>query len=133
MKKRLRKKRRLGEFTDYGFIIEAKWSKEISFYPNDEEIARINTTWNDFIEFVESRNLVSCGGSNGKTFGCMIYKDPLCRNTKSGKAAVNPTQADKDAMITYMLSCSEFTDVKVGRWLDINKDDETQPDCGYRG
>ncbi|MGE3276487.1 MAG: 50S ribosome-binding protein YggL [Vicinamibacterales bacterium] len=66
MKKRLRKKLRLGEFVELGF--------EVSFrLPWADGDQALDAFWDEFVEHIESRRLY-CAGACGKAWDVVIYR-----------------------------------------------------------
>jgi uncharacterized protein YggL (DUF469 family) len=95
VKKRLRKKRHLGEFIELGF--------EISFRLAEGLLeARIDRFYDDFLEAVKARGLM-CGGGCGRTWQVFIAR------TRRQSA----TEEDRQAIREWLTRHPQVRDVAV--------------------
>lgn len=108
MKKRLRKKKYVGEFSMYCCTIDAEWN-DFSKSENDK-----NDGWNllgqyicRYIDYIESMKLVSGGGVDEKTFSMCI---------SHGDRYKSPTNEDIKKIKDWMESTGWFKNIKIGPW-----------------
>jgi len=115
MKKRLRKKRKLGEYAEYGFEVQA----DFNFNAQKNIDSQIETIWNHIITFCESRNLTCCGSSDETSIQFIIntWKSP------SRKYHPSPTQVDKDSIIFLLKKLTTVKNIKISSWFDVWNDD----------
>ena len=101
MRKRLRKKRRLGEFRQFGF--------ELSFaLAPTATSADIDQFWDRFVlGFIEARGLV-CGGACGR--GWSVFVTPEGRRSA--------TEHDRAAARNWLAEQPDVRDVSVGPLFD---------------
>ena len=110
MKKRLRKKRHIGEFTDYGFEVTALIYKSI-------EDPEHNSLWNAFIDKIESLGLSAGGGMrlltkrDGKpesfSFDFKMFVTSPIRNRKV-------TESDRTEIKNWLESNKKMDSIFVG-------------------
>lgn len=100
MKKRLRKKKHLGEFKEEGFTILAK----VHSVETDEEL---NKFLDGFIDFVESRG---CG------IGGVVGSDIKAFYSKLGRGTC--TEEDREAINKYLTDHPLVTWFRVGKLVD---------------
>ena len=132
MNKRLRRKKRVGEFADYGFVVDACWSFHVPVLlmeRDDPVMLRIDKAWDDVIDFLEARGLDCGGGSNAETFGIIVEK----MNRTKTHGADNPTNEDREAVTNYFMTSPDFKDVVIGPWVDLGQDEESKKRCLYKG
>lgn len=101
MKKRLRKKLRLGEFREFGF--------EISFRLSDElDQPGLDRFWDSFIgEAIEARGLM-CGGACGRAWNVFV--------TRTGRRSA--TEEDRRDLIGWLEQHSNVSDARIGPLID---------------
>lgn len=102
MKRRLRKKRRLGEFREYGFSVLAQ-------FPSGARGPEAEARLDEFIRFVETRNLGVGGNPEGTGgFVSRLCTNRRCRqcNRRYGRDRVfTPvTDADRDDVVAWFRS-----------------------------
>jgi len=98
LKKRLRKKHKVGEFQQYGFSIVLK-IKDPNFDPID-----------DIINVVESENCACGGGGRSK-----YYSLSIC----SAKKFVSLTESDRDIIVEKLKNTDNIEEVVAGDMHDI--------------
>ena len=109
IKRRLRKKRHLGEYRETGFNVLARYPKtpaDPKEPPPPEWIERSDALLDEFIRFVESRNLGI--GGNPEAHGAFVAR--LCRRRRCLKCnrtygrdrTLGPvTDADREAVVEW--------------------------------
>lgn len=100
MRKRLRKKFRLGEFREFGF--------EVRFTTPKLTPAEADAFLDQWIEFVESQHLQFGGGGNAADWSGFI--------TIAGRGST--TAGQRDAVIRWLQSYPGVTDVRVSDPID---------------
>jgi uncharacterized protein len=111
LRKRLRKKLRRGEFTEYAFDIQYSLNTGMLAAAAEEFLDR-------FIEHaIEARNL-SCGGG-----GKDLSWDFLV--TKAGRGS--PTEEDRTAVQAWLAAQPEVRSYAVGQFVDAWHDDDHGP------
>ena len=103
MNKRLRKKKRKGEFAEFGFPIAWRWARKPS---NDD----LDVFWDNIIAFAESRGLGIGGGSN------MNRETSSAFVTKLGRGSA--TEADRTEFIGWMTDDPIVGKFIVGEMVD---------------
>ena len=101
MNRRLRKKRHLGEFKEFGFEISLKLRPELTELELDAWL-------DDLIEVVEGRNLGLCGGGN-------LEQDYYCIRLR-GRAPV--TIEDREALEKWLSQDGRLISSQVGALED---------------
>jgi uncharacterized protein YggL (DUF469 family) len=101
MKKRLRKKLRLGEFREFGF--------EISFRLSDDlDQPGLDGFWDSFIgEAIEARGLM-CGGACGCAWDVFV--------TRTGRHSA--TEEDRRGLTGWLERHPNVSDVRIGPLID---------------
>lgn len=84
MRKRIRKKRHLGEFREYGFSVSFSFVVETSAGKDDEQLAFIES----FIAEAIEANGLCCGGGGGKEWEVFITRDGRGSATETDRANV---------------------------------------------
>ncbi|TWT37042.1 hypothetical protein KOR34_19890 [Posidoniimonas corsicana] len=100
MKKRLRKKLRLGEFREYGFEIAFATDPRVS-------AATRNSVLDEFIEMIESRNLQFGGGGLREYSGFV-----------AGPWRGSATDEDRQAVLQWLHAQAEIVAAKAGPMRD---------------
>lgn len=112
MRKRLRKKKHVGEFVQYGFSVDARW---VAY---DEKL--VDKFWDECVEWCVEHGLDTGGGSNAETFGIFCSASERVRahgrmHWKHG--SVTPEQ--RDAVAAFFASHADvLKDVVVGPLVD---------------
>ena len=100
MKKRLRKKRRLGEFREYGFelmfAIQASLTAE-----------KVDAVTDAFIDLIESRNLQFGGGGNHSWSGFV-----------QGPSRGSATEQDREAILRWLAQHEHVVSATTGPLRD---------------
>jgi uncharacterized protein YggL (DUF469 family) len=102
LKRRLRKKKHLGEFQQLGFEISVSLKKDF----NEFEFGKFT---DDFIVKIERSRLQFSGGGDGNAWAGFV--------TSEGKFT-SPTDDDRKKIRIWLESRSEVEDCKVGELLD---------------
>jgi uncharacterized protein YggL (DUF469 family) len=102
-KRRLRKKLYLGEFAVLGF--------EFSCDLNVDDEEGFDLLLDEFLEFIEVRDLCMGGGGNTKSFTAFIHS-----YHRYGSA----TAQDIDAITSWLEAKSNVSNVVVGQLVDAN-------------
>ncbi len=101
MKKRLRKKLRLGEFRELGFEVRFRLSDEL-------DATALDQFWDSFIgDAIEARGLM-CGGGCGRHWDVLI--------TRPGRTSA--TEEDRRAVAAWLQHGSSVADVEIGSLID---------------
>lgn len=118
MRKRLRKKKHLGEFIQYGFEIDGTW-KEQGVYLIEQQDKFMDA----LIDFCEANDLACGGGGNADTFGFFITKVRRLKVWKPKNKYVNvsATGDDRKLMQDFLASRSELATFVVGELVDAWK------------
>ena len=114
MKKRLRKKRHLKEFTELGFGFECEWIDQSLGCLSDEQEKLLY----DFCDFCESNDW-DCGGGVGcETFGMVVSK--YKRQCISQKQSTNNITLDeRDKVFNWLIGVGLFKSVKITDLVDM--------------
>jgi len=110
VKKRLRKKKRVGEFAIQGIVFEGV------FVSVDDTFE--NVFIDRLIEFVETFGMSCGGGSNSETFGFIVsgYRyDPNRRGGRGGYYPVSTTEAEWKAVATWLSVQPDVKSFTIGR------------------
>ncbi len=100
MKKRLRKKRRFGEFQEFGF--------EVAFQlPSTLNGAQVFAFGDEFFDEVEAQGLL-CGGACGHRWDVFV--------TKEGRGSA--TEEDREHLRRWLEGKSLVSDVRIGELVD---------------
>jgi uncharacterized protein YggL (DUF469 family) len=100
MKKRLRKKLRVGEFQERGF--------DLSFQLSDQVLGgELDTFWDAFIATVEERGLM-CGGACGR------HWDVFVARPRRGSV----TEDDRQALVGWLNAHPGVGDIRFGPLVD---------------
>lgn len=101
MKRRLRKKLRLGEFVEFGFEVtfELPWSDD------DPKVA---TFWDQFIGYIETCGLY-CAGACGRQWDVVVYRG-------NKRAATEDNRVDIEQ---WLGAHSEVSNLRIGPLFDI--------------
>ncbi len=105
LKKRLRKKFHLGEFQEFGFKVSVNFKKETNEFQFDK-------FWHEFIDEIESHELICGGGDNCKTWEVFVT---------SNKKFDSPTNEKRMAIQKWLENYSEIEDFKIGESEDAWK------------
>lgn len=101
--RRLRKKLYLDEFAVFGFEI----SCSISVKGSDD----FDLFFDQFISFVEDRELIIGGGGNPKEFSAFIC---------SGHRYISATNEDRDNIKSWLESNGSASDIVVGELVNVH-------------
>lgn len=101
--KRLRKKLYVDEFAVHGF--------EFSCQVAVNDVMDYSTLIDDFIDFIESRDLIMGGGANQHSFDCFVLADGRYDSV---------TEDDRQAITDWLEQRSECSEVKIGPLVDAN-------------
>jgi len=102
MRKRLRKKKRLGDFAEYGFVITLKPESQSTDSERETLLDR-------FIDEAIERNDLSCGGGGGETMEFFV--------TANGHRA-SVTHAQRDAVELWLSAAGGIASFSVGPPVD---------------
>ncbi len=103
MRKRLRKKKRMGEFQELGFSVTFRFSKDLSI----EESNKLN---DDFIgKAIEQNGLVCGGGSTDNEWEVFVTLDEPRGST---------TEQHRHAVENWLSNDSRITEYEVGPLVD---------------
>jgi uncharacterized protein YggL (DUF469 family) len=100
MKKRLRKKKHIGEFKELGFLLEAKLNLQ-----TDEELDRFN---DEFLDYIEKENMHIGGGMGMDDLSLYVCTGVV--NTGNAEAREN--------LISWMDKHENVTEVNAGELKD---------------
>lgn len=107
LKRRLRKKYRVGEFQELGFQINVK------FKPNLSE-AESDKIYDDFIALIEANNLAFGGGGGAEYLQGFVTAWEIYRS---------PTTAQREKIENWLESRPEISESEVGKlgdaWYDV--------------
>ncbi|MCU7835645.1 MAG: YggL family protein [gamma proteobacterium symbiont of Taylorina sp.] len=101
--KRIQKKLFLGEYAVMGF--------EVSGQVVEGDESEIDSCFDDFIDFTESRNLCFGGGYTGKEFDAFITSIDF---------RVSTTEEDRQAIEGWLSSQEKLSNIVVGDLVDAN-------------
>ena len=101
MNKRIRKKRRVGEFKELGFVLTFALS-------NDVADASVDRFVDDFVNDVVERRGLVCDGGCGRTWDVFVTK----------AKRMSATDDDRAAVAAWLGSRSDVGDVHVGPLVD---------------
>ena len=137
MKRRLRKKKHLGEFSVFGFHVKFLFRQEVSCYKNDK-------FFDDFIDEIE-KNIGHCGGGGTKdnlSFFCVVdyYPPGVCKSAATRKQHVESRrsvamdwwplfylpqlQKDGNILDEYGLIRIDFGEVKDAWYGEFDDEDQ---------
>jgi uncharacterized protein YggL (DUF469 family) len=102
LKRRLRKKKRLGEFLELGFEVRYRIAPRVGAAERDEVL------WRFITEAVEPNNLAA-GGGGGEEHGFFVV---AARNRASA------TDAQRLAVRGWLAECKEIVESEVGPLCD---------------
>lgn len=110
MKKRLRKKRHLGEFKELGvvFNVELKQNANISIF------------FDDLVNYCEKNNLYCGGGISRYCLEVTFYT----RNKSSQKQSYNIDKEEVDLLFAWFAAQEDVTRIQYTDFMDLNKDTE---------
>ncbi len=101
MRKRLRKKLRRGEYREFGFDLDWKFSSGVT-------VAVADDFWNDLIDLVEARALILGGGGDQAGGTAFITRD----------WAPGAVAGDREAVLSWARQQSIVTKVTAGPLVD---------------
>ena len=101
MRKRLRKKRRCGEFREYCFEVAAAFVPDLS----DSEFDRL---MDRFIDVIEERSLQMGGAGSRAAWSCVV----------GGVGRRSPTAEDREWIVGWLSSDPAVVSVDVGQFRD---------------
>jgi len=101
MRKRLRKKRRLGEFRQFGFEVTFRLAPEVSE-------AAVDRFWDRFIVGCIERHHLTCGGGCGREWDVFV--------TPEGRRSA--TELDRELTERWLRGQAEVVDLQVGPLID---------------
>ncbi|MBE9526576.1 MAG: DUF469 family protein [Proteobacteria bacterium] len=104
--KRVQKKLFIGEYAVFGFDVSGQCTL------GDE--SGFDSYFDDFIDFVESRNLCFGGGYTGKEFDAFITAIDF---------RVSTTEEDRQAIEKWLSSQDKLSNIVVGDLVDANYED----------
>ena len=104
--KRVQKKLSLGEYAIFGFEVSGQFTQG--------EESEIDICFDDFIDFVESRNLCFGGGYTGKEFDGFITAIDF---------RISTTEDDRQAIEGWLSDQNKLSNIVVGSLVDANYDD----------
>ena len=104
--KRVQKKLFIGEYAVFGFEISGQFTQ------GDE--SGFDSCFDDFIDFVESRNLCFGGGYTGKEFDAFITAIDF---------RISTTEDDRQAIKGWLSSQDKLSNIVVGELVDANYED----------
>ena len=114
MRKRLRKKKRVGEFTEYGFEIGGTWSVH-----GDGLIPAQDAFVDELIDFVEAHGLGVGGGANGDTFGFYVTGLRPVRGSHPRRwSSVSAREEDRATLETFLRQHATVATSLVGPLTD---------------
>jgi uncharacterized protein YggL (DUF469 family) len=102
MRRRLRKKRRVGEFQEFGFDVTYTSSAELSASDRDRLL-------DAFIEQAIEANGLACGGGGFETMEFFVTRM---------KCRTSATETDRLVVQRWLESCLKVVSVKVGELRD---------------
>ena len=102
LKRRLRKKKHLGEFQELGFKISVNFKKDFDEFEFDKFT-------DDFIDEIERNKLQFSGGGDCKRWQGFLT---------SPERFASPSADDKEKINAWLENHSEVKDCKVGEFLD---------------
>jgi uncharacterized protein YggL (DUF469 family) len=124
MRRRLRKKRKVGEYAEFGFMLIARFP--IEWTPDHHD-----TLLMDMIDFVESRQLGIGGGPDTGAFVhrlCTRRRCTQCNRRYGTNRNVGPvTVADQDDLTTWLIEHGAL-EAKAGPLVDANHGSESDYD-----
>lgn len=108
MNKRLRKKKRVGEFVEYGFDLYFKTA-----YEQDDEASK-ERFWDLFVKFIESCDL-GVGGATNVVWDVFVTKIHWSdRRKKHGTC----TEEDREKVQQWLERHPDVSDIKLGPLVD---------------
>lgn len=102
MRKRLRKKLRLGEFQELGFEVQFR-------LPDDWTEAELDRFWEFFIAVAIEREGLICGGGCGRTWDITVMR----AHRRSA------TEADRSKLSQWLTEHPGVYDARVGPLIDM--------------
>lgn len=111
MKKRLRKKKHIGEFTELGFRFVGKFESELT----EEQAEQFG---DQLIDFVEAHDMGLGGGMGRKSFDMMAQHMPKKRKGK-GFARGSCTDDHREIVKKFLMSRSEIAEFEIGMLVDM--------------
>jgi uncharacterized protein YggL (DUF469 family) len=114
MKKRLRKKRHLKEFSEFGFGFECEWKDSNLESLSDSQEAILYS----FVDFCELNGWDCGGGGDTKTFGMVVTK--YKHTIKSQKQANDSvTLEERDKVFDWLINTNIFKSIKITDLVDM--------------
>jgi uncharacterized protein YggL (DUF469 family) len=101
MRKRLRKKRRLGEFRQFGFQVDFRLAESM---PDD----KLDEFWDRFVGGLIEGHRLSCGGGCGRAWS--IFVTPSGRRSATGE--------DRSVVESWLAHDPQVLDLSVGPLID---------------
>jgi len=111
MKKRLRKKKRVGEFAELGFRFCGVFETELSPDKGDEFFDKL-------IEYVEAHDLGVGGGCGYKNFDLMTSHMPRKKKGR-GFTSGSCTEEHREIVKKFLMSISEIEEFEIGQLVDM--------------
>jgi uncharacterized protein YggL (DUF469 family) len=111
MKKLTRKKRRIGEYTCWGYCFQMEFVVPI----NKDDW----TFWDDFISWCEQRNF-TCGGSSNSNFISIVldtWESPRSHH-------VSPTPEERDSLVDWLKNRTEIKSITVSEKINLWHDND---------
>ena len=103
--RRLKKKLYLEEFAVYGFAITCELSID--------NTADYNAFIDEFLDFVEARDLMIGGGASHNRFDCFVVAQGRYQS---------PSEEDRSAVSQWFANNGKCSNVEVGELVDVNLD-----------
>lgn len=94
MKKRLRKKTRVGEYQEFGFSV---WLRVADHLSGDDQ----NSLFDDFIRLAIVANGLQCGGGNGLRWDVFVTLDRRGSATDAHRQLADNWLADESSVLEY--------------------------------
>ena len=104
--KRVQKKLFIGEYAVLGFEVSGKFTQG--------QESDFDSDFDDFIDFIESRNLCFGGGYTGQEFDGFITAIDLRGST---------TEDDRKTVESWLSSQDKLSNIEVGSLVDANYED----------
>ncbi|WP_419779310.1 50S ribosome-binding protein YggL [Maridesulfovibrio sp.] len=112
MKKRLRKKKRVGEFREYGFWVGVRLAKQL-------DTDAVDNFMDSFIEeAIEENGLGILGGGKGHEFGWAVV---------AFKSRESASEVQIEAVKQWLVNCSEVAEYAVSQLIDTRYGDFDGP------
>lgn len=103
--RRLRKKLYSGEFTVYGISVSCDLIAD--------KVSEYEVFIDEFIDFVEARDLMIGGGASHNEFDCLVVAQGRYNSV---------TESDRAAIETWFTNKPECANVEVSALIDVNSD-----------